>query len=226
MAPTETLPSCHSCHLIKLRTALGKFGECWAHIAYFGLAFVGRNHFVNIKFTKLSKQILDPTRDRFNATAHSRHLLRAPQNICDRLRELRGNQDAGLRNKSQGTNIKWEKHSTCQPKFCPALNNTPKLCTSEEKRLRTREARSRVGDFEASNEGDRNSEMENSEIGAKILHREKKRAWMWNQEWGYLCWVELWAQLALMWFISTYARKKSNGDVWLIPEGRLPNIVL
>ena len=44
----------------KLRTALGKFGEFWAHMAHFWLAWVGRNHFVNTKFSKLSKEISDP----------------------------------------------------------------------------------------------------------------------------------------------------------------------
>ena len=49
------------CPSIKLRTALGKFGEFWAHIARFWLAWVGRNHFVNTKFSKLSKEISDTT---------------------------------------------------------------------------------------------------------------------------------------------------------------------
>ena len=44
----------------KLRTALSKFGEIWGHIAYFWLALVGRNPFVNTKFSKLVKEITDP----------------------------------------------------------------------------------------------------------------------------------------------------------------------
>ena len=44
-------------HLPKLR----KFGEFWAHIAYFWLAWLGRNHFLNTKLSKLSKEISDPT---------------------------------------------------------------------------------------------------------------------------------------------------------------------
>ena len=49
--------------MIMLRTTLGKFREFWAYIAYFWLALVGRNHFINTKFTKLSKEITDPNHD-------------------------------------------------------------------------------------------------------------------------------------------------------------------
>ena len=45
--------------MAKLRTALGKFGEFWVHIAYFWPAWVGHNYFVNRKFSKLSKEISD-----------------------------------------------------------------------------------------------------------------------------------------------------------------------
>ena len=44
----------------KLQSTLGEFCEFWALIAYFWLAWVERNHFVNRKFTKLSKEISDP----------------------------------------------------------------------------------------------------------------------------------------------------------------------
>ena len=44
-----------------VRTALGKFEEVRAHIAYFWLACgLGPNHFINTKFSKLSKEISDP----------------------------------------------------------------------------------------------------------------------------------------------------------------------
>ena len=46
---------------MKLRTTLCKFGEFWADIAYLWLARLGRNHFVNTKFSKLSKEISDPS---------------------------------------------------------------------------------------------------------------------------------------------------------------------
>ena len=46
----------------KLRTTLGKFGESWDHIAYFWFAGVGHNHFINTKFSKLSKDISDPSK--------------------------------------------------------------------------------------------------------------------------------------------------------------------
>ena len=46
--------------ITKLRTILGKFGEFWALIAYFWLAWVRHNHFVNTIFSKLSKEIADP----------------------------------------------------------------------------------------------------------------------------------------------------------------------
>ena len=49
--------------MTKLLTTLDKFGEFWAQIAYFVLAWVGRYHFVNAKFSKLSKEIEDPTND-------------------------------------------------------------------------------------------------------------------------------------------------------------------
>ena len=49
------------CVITKLRTALGKFGEFWAHIEHFLLAWVGRNHFVTTKFSKFSKEISDPS---------------------------------------------------------------------------------------------------------------------------------------------------------------------
>ena len=49
--------------MIKLRTTLGKFGEFWDHIAIFLLARLGRNHFINTKFSKLSKEIADPSDD-------------------------------------------------------------------------------------------------------------------------------------------------------------------
>ena len=44
----------------KLRTALGKFGEFWAHIAHFWLEWVGRNQFVYTQFSKHRKEIADP----------------------------------------------------------------------------------------------------------------------------------------------------------------------
>ena len=47
--------------ICKLRTTLGKFGKFWAHIAYIWLAWRGRNHFVYTQFTKLSKEIADPS---------------------------------------------------------------------------------------------------------------------------------------------------------------------
>ena len=43
----------------KLRTTLGKFGEFLALIAYFWLAWVRHNHFVNTIFSKLRKEIAD-----------------------------------------------------------------------------------------------------------------------------------------------------------------------
>ena len=49
--------------MIKLQSTLGKFGEFWAHIAYFWLAWVEHNHFVKTKFTKLSKEISDPSNE-------------------------------------------------------------------------------------------------------------------------------------------------------------------
>ena len=51
--------------MIKLRNTLGlgKLGEFWALIAYFWLAWVRRNHFVNTNFSKLSKEIADPVND-------------------------------------------------------------------------------------------------------------------------------------------------------------------
>ena len=49
--------------MIKLRTTLGKFGEFSAHIAYFWLAWVRRNHFVNTNFSKHSKEIADPSEE-------------------------------------------------------------------------------------------------------------------------------------------------------------------
>ena len=48
------------CITTKLRTALSKFREFWALIAYFWLAWVRYNHFVNTNFSKLSKEISDP----------------------------------------------------------------------------------------------------------------------------------------------------------------------
>ena len=47
--------------MCKLRTALGKFGEFWALIAYFWLAWVRQNHFVKTNFSKPSKEIADPS---------------------------------------------------------------------------------------------------------------------------------------------------------------------
>lgn len=41
--------------------SLGKFGEFWAKIAYFWLAWDGCNHFVSTKFSKLSKETFDPS---------------------------------------------------------------------------------------------------------------------------------------------------------------------
>ena len=55
------LPSPSRSLLTKLRTTLDKFGEFWAKIAYFWLAWMGRNLFVNTNFSKLSKEISDPT---------------------------------------------------------------------------------------------------------------------------------------------------------------------
>ena len=49
--------------MIKLRTTLGKFGEFRDLIAYFWIAWVRRNHFVNTNFSKLSKEIADPRYD-------------------------------------------------------------------------------------------------------------------------------------------------------------------
>ena len=46
--------------MVKLRTTLGKFGEFWALIANFLLAWVRRNDFVNTNFSKLSKELADP----------------------------------------------------------------------------------------------------------------------------------------------------------------------
>ena len=43
--------------LSKLRTALGKFGEFWALIAYFWLAWVRRNHFVNTISQNLARRL-------------------------------------------------------------------------------------------------------------------------------------------------------------------------
>ena len=54
----------------KLRTTLGKFGEFWALIAYFWLACVRRYHFVNTNFSKLSKEIADPSDERTSASAN------------------------------------------------------------------------------------------------------------------------------------------------------------
>ena len=51
---------CQTTIITKLRSAVSKFGVFWAHITYFLLAWVGLNHFVNIKFTKRIKEILDP----------------------------------------------------------------------------------------------------------------------------------------------------------------------
>ena len=49
--------------MIELHTTLGKFGEFWAQI--FWLARVGRIHLVNLKFSKLRKEIAvaDPSYD-------------------------------------------------------------------------------------------------------------------------------------------------------------------
>ena len=49
--------------MIKLRNTLGKLREFWALIAYFWLAWVRRNHFVNTNFSKLSKEIADSIND-------------------------------------------------------------------------------------------------------------------------------------------------------------------
>ena len=49
------------CVIIKLRTTLSKFVEFWALIRYFGLAWVRHNHFVNTNFSKLNKEIADPS---------------------------------------------------------------------------------------------------------------------------------------------------------------------
>ena len=54
---------CWICLMTKLRTTLGKFGEFWALIAYFWLAWVKRNHFVNTIFSNLSKEFADHTYD-------------------------------------------------------------------------------------------------------------------------------------------------------------------
>ena len=53
--------SSNSALTTKLRNTLGKFVEFWAQISYFWLARVGRNHFVTTKFSKLSKEIANPT---------------------------------------------------------------------------------------------------------------------------------------------------------------------
>ena len=47
--------------MCKLRTTLGKFGEFRAHIVIFWFAQVGRNHFINTKFSELIKEIVDPS---------------------------------------------------------------------------------------------------------------------------------------------------------------------
>ena len=43
----------------KLRDVRGKLGEFWAHIVFFWLAWVGRNQFINTKFTTLAMEIAD-----------------------------------------------------------------------------------------------------------------------------------------------------------------------
>ena len=45
----------------KLRSTLGKLGEFLAQIAYFLLAWLGRNHFVNTRLANRSEEISDPT---------------------------------------------------------------------------------------------------------------------------------------------------------------------
>ena len=41
----------------------GMLGEFWAHIACLWLGLVGRNHFINTKFTKLIMEIADSNDD-------------------------------------------------------------------------------------------------------------------------------------------------------------------
>ena len=43
----------------KLRSISGMLGEFWAHFAFFWLAWVGRNHFINTKFTENIMEIAD-----------------------------------------------------------------------------------------------------------------------------------------------------------------------
>ena len=62
---TLTLLLCPQLHtqlvVTKLRAVRDMLGEFWTHIAFFWLAKVGRNHFINTKFTKHIMEISDPS---------------------------------------------------------------------------------------------------------------------------------------------------------------------